>query len=403
MNLASVDPGPIDVARMRRDTPTCFGQAFLDNAGSALPTSIALETTVAHLRLESDVGGYAAQNEALGRISQTLGALGRLVGVSRDHIALQTSATAAWTRAVQAIEFKPGDRILTTNAEYASNILPLLQLVQRTGVTLEFLPDGSDGVADPASISEMMDERVKLLAITHAPSQNGLLVDAAAIGTALRSTGSDAWYLLDACQSVGQLPIDLTTIGCDLLAATGRKFLRAPRGTGFLAFSDRALGELQPTPPDMYGSHWNGADGYSSEPDASRFQSFEMSYAGVLGMGAAAEYALAQGLPQIRQRINYLATRLRGVIEASVPNVQVLDRGAEKSGIVVFSCPGDDPVALTQRLRVSGITLSPMSAPTNPKHYASYRSTCVLRASPHIYNTDDDLNVLAQALRVAQP
>ena len=235
------------------------------------------------------------------------------------------------------------------------------------------------------------------MAITHAASQNGLIVDAAGIGAVLRESGSPAWYLLDACQSLGQLPVDMTAIGADFIAATGRKFLRGPRGTGFLAVSPRVLAELEPVPIDMFGAAWDGDQSYELSATASRYQSFETSYAAVLGLGAAIDYSLALGLHNIRERINGLATSLRAQL-SELPGVRVLDRGAEQSGIVVFSCPGDDSWDAARELRAKAVTVTAVTRPTNPPDVDRYGASCVLRASPHVFNTDEDLAALVAAL-----
>ncbi|MGA9146736.1 MAG: aminotransferase class V-fold PLP-dependent enzyme, partial [Candidatus Nanopelagicales bacterium] len=387
----------IDVAACRADTPACEGQAFLDNAGSALSPTAVTRTVIDYLKREQEVGGYAAMDEAQDRILAVNASAGELVGVPVDQVALQTSATAAWRRAFGSIPLRAGDRILTTRAEYASNVLPMLQASRRVGAIVEFIPDGPDGTVDPAALGAMLDERVRVVAITHAASQNGLIVDAAGIGAVLRESGSPAWYLLDACQSLGQLPVDMTAIGADFIAATGRKFLRGPRGTGFLAVSPRVLAELEPVPIDMFGAAWDGDQSYELSATASRYQSFETSYAAVLGLGAAIDYSLALGLHNIRERINGLATSLRAQL-SELPGVRVLDRGAEQSGIVVFSCPGDDSWDAARELRAKAVTVTAVTRPTNPPDVDRYGASCVLRASPHVFNTDEDLAALVAAL-----
>ncbi len=387
----------IDVSAVRADTPACQEQAFLDNAGSALSPKVVTQTVIEHLDREQEIGGYAAMEEAEDRLFAVVGSAGRLVGVSPDQVALQPSATFAWLRAFTSIPLSAGDRILTTRAEYASNALAMIQAARRAEATVEFIPNGPDGSVDPAALTAMLDERVKVVAITHAASQNGLVADAPRIGAALRDAGSEAWYLLDACQSVGQMPVDLAHTGADFIAATGRKFLRAPRGTGFLAVSERVLTELEPVPIDMFGAVWDGEFGYELSPTATRYQSFETSYAGVLGLGAAIDYTLEIGLEDTHARIAMLADSLREML-AGVDGVRVLDRGAEKSGIVVFSCPGIDDWTTVRTLRSKGIIVTAVTRPTNPVHVDSYASACVLRASPHIYNTEADLERLVSAL-----
>lgn len=387
----------IDVDKVRADTPAADSLAFLDNAGSALSPAVVASTVVEYLECEQRIGGYAAMDEAEQRLLDVSASAAQLVGVGAEQIALQTSATAAWLRAFSSIPLEAGDRILTTRAEYASNVLPMLQAARRSGATVEFIANGDDGTVDPVALGEMLDKRVKVVAVTHAASQNGLIADAEGIGSVLRAADSDAWYLLDACQSLGQLPVSMEATGADFIAATGRKFLRGPRGTGFLATSPRVLAELEPVPIDMFGTAWDGGLGYEVSPTASRFQSFETSFAGVLGLGAAIDYALDLGLANIRARLVELSNSLRDLL-SQVEGIRVVDRGSNKSAIVAFACPGDDPWAVVRRLRAKGIIVTAVTAATNPPDVASYNSHCVLRASPHYYNTPADIETLATAL-----
>ncbi|NQU36976.1 MAG: aminotransferase class V-fold PLP-dependent enzyme, partial [Actinobacteria bacterium] len=345
----------LDLARTRRETPTCEAQTFLDSAGSALSPTIVNETLIAHLKLEQEVGGYVAAAQVLPGITDATATVGALVGAAPHQIAWQPSATAAWNRAISSIPFRDGDRVLTTSAEYASNVIPLLQAHKKVGLEIDVIPDGPDGAADPIAFDAMLDDRVRAVAITHAPSQNGLLVDAQAFGDVLRARNSNAWFLLDACQSVGQMPIEMGSIGADFVSATGRKWIRGPRGTGFLAVSDRALGELEPDPMDMCGAMWLGGTDYQPVENATRFQSFEMSIAGLLGLGAAAAYALELGLDQIRNRVSELASGLREDLDR-IAGVRVLDRGSERTGIVTFAVPGDNAFVAANELRASGVT-----------------------------------------------
>lgn len=387
----------IDVAQVRADTPAADSLTFLDNAGSALSPAIVTSTVIDYLEREQRVGGYAAAEEEAERLAHVPASAGKLVGVEAEQIALMPSATAAWLRAFASVPLESGDRILTTRAEYASNVLPMLQSARRVGATVEFIPDGPDGSVDPAALGEMLDARVKVVAITHAASQNGVTADATEIGRVLRAADSNAWYLLDACQSLGQMPVDLTEIGADFVSATGRKFLRGPRGTGFLAVSPRVLAEIEPVPIDMFGTTWDGNLDYTVGPTAARFQSMETSFAGVLGLGAAIDYALAAGIDAIRERLVMLSTHLREAL-AEIDGVRVHDRGAQQSAIGVFSCPGSDSWEKVRELRRNNVIVTAITEPTNPRDVATYNSVCVLRASPHYYNTESDLSALTTAL-----
>jgi selenocysteine lyase/cysteine desulfurase len=242
----------------------------------------------------------------------------------------------------------------------------------------------------------MLDERVRVVAVTHAPSQNGLLNPAEAIGTAVRELAPDAWYVLDACQSVGQVPLDVTAIQADFLTATGRKFLRGPRGTGFL-WSSRRAQELEPYLIDLEAATWTSADDYEVTPGAARFESWEKPYAAMLGMGAAADHALAVGLDVAQARIGWLADRIR-VALADLPRVVVRDRGTVRTGIVVVSVDGREAADVVRDVTAAGVNVS-----CSPRSYAvrdfdAQGVDALVRISPHVYNDDADIDALVDAV-----
>ena len=387
----------LDVEVLRADTLGCSRVIHLNNAGSALPPRVVTDVMVAHLRREEEIGGYEAHAEAADRVFAAYDSVAQLVNVGRDRVAFVESATAAWDRGIQAIafseHFEAGDRFLVASSEYASNVIPLLQLAQRHGATVEFIPDGDDGTLDVEALGAMLDERVRIVSITHAPSQNGLLNDVVAVGDMLRINGSGAWYLVDACQSVGQLPVDFGRIGCDVLSATGRKFLRGPRGTGFLAVSQRMLDEVQPFPLDLHGGEWTTDSDYAVAPGAARFESWERSSAGLLGLGAAVDYALGCGIDDLRARIDLLATRLREGL-GDIPGVDVRDRGSIRTGIVTLSAR--DPQSIVAGLRTAGINTS-FSPPDYARHdFVTHGIDGLVRLSPHAYNTEDEIHVAVE-------
>ncbi|HEY2777860.1 MAG TPA: aminotransferase class V-fold PLP-dependent enzyme, partial [Gaiellaceae bacterium] len=222
----------IDVERVRADTPGVAHVAHLNNAGSALPPRQVHDAVVDHLQREAEIGGYEAARERKDRWEHTYDALARLLNAEREEIAVIENATRAWDMAFYAFPFEPGDRILTGRAEYASNWIALKQVADRTGARIDVVPDDEHGQIDVTALESMLDDDVRLVSLVHVPTQSGLVNPAAAVGRLTRAAGVP--LLLDACQSVGQLPVDVEELGCDILSGTGRKFLRGPRGTGFL-------------------------------------------------------------------------------------------------------------------------------------------------------------------------
>jgi selenocysteine lyase/cysteine desulfurase len=302
-------------------------------------------------------------------------------------------------RAFLSVPLRAGDRVLVSQAEYASNVLSIMSVTRRAGATVEAVPDDGTGVLDVEALRAMLDERVRIVAVTHAPSHNGLLNLAEDVGRVLRESGSDAWYLLDACQSVGQVPLDVAAIGADFLSATGRKFLRGPRGTGFLWTSDRAR-ELEPALLDLHAARWTGATTYELADGATRYENWEKSYAALLGLGAAADYALDLGIDVTQRRITWLADQVRARV-AELPGVVVNDRGTTRTGIVTFSVAGRDAAEVVAAIKAAGVNVS-----YSPREYAvpdfdAHGITGQVRVSPHVFSTEDDIDALVDGLRAA--
>jgi cysteine desulfurase/selenocysteine lyase len=384
----------VDIERIRAETPGCQDVVHLNNAGAALPPAPVHDTVIRHLEQEAGIGGYEAADAALERLTESYGVLARLIGARPDEIAYVENATRAWDMAFHAIPFRRGDRILTTTSEYASNALGFIQTAARHGVVVEVVPDDEHGQISLAALARLLDQGgVRLVAINHVPTHDGLINPVAEVGALARAAG--ALFLVDACQSVGQLAVDVAVIGCDLLSATGRKFLRGPRGTGFLYVRREVLAELEPPFVDLRAADWTGQDSYELRPDARRFETWERYVAGQLGQAAAAAYAMDLGLDLIEERVISLAGRLRTAL-AEVPGITVRDRGRRKSGIVTFTHAGVGAAEIVRSLaerrinvRVAEQTYRYDSGATPPPR---------VRASVHYYNTEDELDRTVTAL-----
>ncbi|MDH2327404.1 aminotransferase class V-fold PLP-dependent enzyme [Cereibacter sp. SYSU M97828] len=389
----------IDLNRLREDTPGAACRIHLNNAGAALMPRPVLDRMLRHLNREALIGGYEAAAEAEEQHRAVYASVARLIGASPEEIALTENATAAWQMGFYAQSFRPGDRILTARAEYAANYVALLQVARRSGAVIEVIPDDPHGVLDPEALERMIDGRVRLIAITWVPTNGGLVNPAAEVGRIARRHGIP--YLLDACQAVGQMRVDVADLGCDMLSATGRKFLRGPRGTGFLYVRRAFLDGLHPAMIDHFGAPWTSVDGYDLRADARRFETWESNHAAQLGLGAAIDYALEIGIPQIEQRCRHLSARMRSLLR-DVPGLRLHDLGTDPASIVTFSLGGHDPAAVKAHLAKGGINVS-VSAPSSTLLDALARDLpAVIRASPHYYNTDDEVDALVGACRSLQ-
>jgi cysteine desulfurase/selenocysteine lyase len=386
---------PIDIERARRDTPATSKILHFNNAGAALMPAPVLQTQLRHLQLEADIGGYEAAASEDERIEAIYDSIAQLLNADRTEIALVENATVAWDMAFYSVGFAPGDRILTAEAEYASNHIAFLQVARRSGAVIDVVPSDDAGELDVEALERMIDRRVKLIAITHVPTNGGLVNPAAAIGRIARAHG--ILYLLDACQSVGQLPMDVAAIGCDMLSATGRKYLRGPRGTGFLYVRRGVLDQLEPPFLDLQAATWVEPDRYEIRPDARRFENWERNVAAQLGLGAAVDYALGWGLADIAERIEALAEELRRRL-GKIPGVNVRDRGRRRCGIVTFTVEGKPPRDIVAALRQQRINCH-ASGPSSTLLVAPVRRLpALVRASVHYYNTEAEVARFAAAV-----
>jgi selenocysteine lyase/cysteine desulfurase len=382
----------------RDDTPGTAHRIHLNNAGAGLMPTAVLSAMTSHLEREAVLGGYESEDEAAPRIKEAYEAVAALLKARSLNVAVVENATVAFFQALSAFDFRPGDVIVTTRNDYISNQLAYLSLARRRGVEVRRAADLATGGVDPESVRDLLrDPRVRLLAVTWVPTNSGLIQPAEALGEVAEAAGVP--YLIDACQAVGQLPVDVGRLRCDFLSATARKFLRGPRGIGFLYVSERALERgLSPLHIDMRGGVWKSADSFALAPDARRFENWEFSYALVLGLGAAAAYAATVGVERGGLRARAMATRLRASL-AAVPGLRVLDRGAELAAIVTVEVAGRDAPALVRELRAHRINTSAALRDYAVIDMDDKRATSAIRLSPHYYNTDTELDTAIEAMR----
>jgi selenocysteine lyase/cysteine desulfurase len=386
-----------DLERWRAETPGVLNRIHFNNAGAGLMPAPVLAELEAHLRLEAEIGGYEAADLRAEAIDEGLTAVAGLVGAPRRSMAVVSSATAGFVAALSAFDFRPGDRIVTSRADYISNQIQYLALARRHGVEVVRANDLPEGGVDPDHVRALLDQGpCRLVAMTWIPTNSGLVQELEAVGRIADAAGVP--YLVDACQAVGQLPISVEALRCDYLSATSRKFLRGPRGIGFLYVSDRALDRGDhPLHVDMRGAHWTRASEYRVVTDARRFQEWELPYALVLGMGAAARYAAAIGLERIQRLAWTRAEELRGRL-AVLPGARVLDRGGTRCAIVTVAFRGHDPAVLSDRLRARRINANVSLREYAVIDFDEKGVAGAIRLSPHYYNSAEEVETVATAL-----
>lgn len=386
------------LARWREETPGCAQRVHLNNAGAGLMPQPVLDAMVGHLNREANFGAYESADAAESAVHDAYRNVARLLGTQARNIAVVENSTVAFFQALAAFDFQEGDVIVTTRNDYVSNQLAYLSLARRCGVEVRRAANLGSGEADPHSVRELLrDSRVRLLAVTWVPTNSGLMQPVEALGEIAESAGVP--YLIDACQAVGEIPVDVARLRCDFLSATARKFLRGPRGIGFLYVSDRALkrGDY-PLYIDMRGAAWTAADTFEPAPDARRFENWEFACALVLGLGAAAQYAANVGIEHGGRRAREHAATLRNKLRA-LPGFRVLDRGKELAAIVTLAVPGWEAPELVTVLRERGINTSASLGEYAVIDMAEKQVSSALRLSPHYYNTDAEIDLVIDALQ----
>lgn len=386
-----------DIEQLRADTAGCEQTVFFNNAGASLQPRPVVARVIEHLRLEEQIGGYEAADRVTAELEAVYDSVARLLHCATDEIALQENATRGWEMAFYSLRFAAGDRIVTTANEYASNYIAFLQVAQRIGAEIHVVESDQAGEVDLEALRKLLDDRVKLIALTHLPTNGGLVQPAAQVGELARRTGIP--FLLDATQSAGQIHLDVEALGCDMLCATGRKYLRGPRGTGFLYVRRSMLDKMEPPLLDMHAANWISQDKFDVRCDAKRFETWESAAATRLGLGVAIEYALALGLKNIERRVQELGALLRERL-GEVKGVTIQDLGRVRSGIVTFTCEGHAAGEVMQGLKEQGIAVRVSDRSSTLIDMERRGLEELVRASVHYYNTEEEIERLCEAVRL---
>ncbi|MGI3228351.1 aminotransferase class V-fold PLP-dependent enzyme [Streptomyces sp. GTA36] len=403
MSTDTAVPGPpptprsptLDVAALRAATPGMRHARHMNAAGAALPSAATLAAVTGHLHLESLLGGYEAAEALADSTERVYQSAARLIGAAPQDIALVDSASTAWQRALGALRLKAGDRVLASSSTYVSSALHLLEMRDSHGIVLEVLPADASGQVDLGALETALREPAALVTIAHVPTSSGLVEPVAAVGTLAARAGVP--LLLDATQSLGQLPVDVQEMHCGIVVATGRKFLRGPRGTGLLYVDPELRARTRPAAPDVRGAEWSSAYQYEVVPGARRYETWESSHALRLGLGAALDEALDLGVALIRDHVTELAERLRAGL-SGVPGIRRTDPPAAASGIVTFLREDEDPRQTVRDLRATGFRLTTVPASHGQWDLGRRGLERVARASLHVYNSADDVDALVAAL-----
>ncbi|MBT5073940.1 MAG: aminotransferase class V-fold PLP-dependent enzyme [Kordiimonadaceae bacterium] len=385
----------LDKEKIYEDTPGKKNVIHFNNAGASLVTQVVLDTQKNYLDLEASIGGYEALAKSQSQVENVYKSVARLINASAEEIAIVENATVGWAMAFYAIDFKPGDRILTVEAEYVSNFIAYLHMANEKGVSIEVIPSGEDGNLCIDILESMIDDKVKLISATHVPTNSGLVNAVAELGKVAKK--HNILFLLDACQSVGQMPIDVEELGCDMLSATSRKYLRGPRGVGFLYVRKSVIESLHPPIVDLRSATWVSPTRYELRPDARRFENWEDNCAAKLGFGAAVNYALDIGLENIKARNDELAGYLRSKL-STLPGVHLHTISEAQCAITTFHIDGHEAGEIVDALRSRGINTSLSDPSSTLLDATKNRLPNLVRASVHYYNDESEIDKFIEAL-----
>lgn len=386
----------MDIEKLRADTPGTKNVIHFNNAGASLMTQSVYETVINYLEQEVARGGYETAEKHRSALHATYHSIASLINADPNEIALLENATAAWNMAFASIDFEKGERILTSVAEYASNYIAYLRLRQDIDIEIDIIPNDEHGQTSVNALHTMMNDDVRLISITHMPTNSGLVNPVEKIGTIAEQ--NDCLFLVDACQSVGQYPVDVQKVSCDMLSATGRKYLRGPRGTGFLYVNSDVLPDLIPPFLDLHSAEWTTKNQFKIRDDARRFENWEANYAGILGLKKAVDYALNLGIKNIWKHITKLAEELRWRL-AELPEVKVRDIGKTKGGIVTFTVASISPGEVKEELSKRNINANTSPRSSTLLDMQERELDEVVRASVHYYNTEEEIEKMTDVLK----
>ena len=385
-----------DIERARNDTRACEDIVHFNNAGSSLMPAPVADAFREFFDQEEMTGGYETADRNHAQLEHFYTATASLLNCENEEIAFIENATRAWDMAFYSFRFNAGDKILTTIAEYGSNVIAYNQCVKRFGVELVFIENDQHGQVDIQALENQIDDRVKLISMTHIPTGGGLINPAAAIGRVATAAGIP--FLLDSCQGVGQVALDVKKIGCTMMCGTGRKYLRGPRATGFLYVQKDLIEQLDPPMLDQHAADLISPTEYVIRPDAKRFENWEQNFAGKAALGVAIDYAMSYGMPAIQRRICALANKFRDQLQ-DIDGVVITDEGLARGGIVTFTVANKTPAQLKTELAKQGINVSVSDGSGSLVSFVQRGLTEVVRASVHYFNTESEIDYFAQNLR----
>ena len=372
--------------------PILGKMAFLNHAGVA-PVSGSAAAALRKYASQAESAAYV-NSHWYGQIRKIKQLAATLIGASGDHeIAFVPNTSSGLSLVAKGLDWQPGDNVVITNVEYPANRYPWEDL-KRFGVELIEISQHADGRIDPEDVAEAITNRTRVVAISHVQYASGQRIALKSISDMGHRAGG--YLCVDAIQSVGAIPINVRDFGVDFLSADGHKWLLSPEGCGIFYCREDLIELLHPSVVGWM--NMVNATDYSNyhlefQPDARRFEPGSYNIPGILALGASMQLLLEVGIDSIWSRIDALTMRLcEGLAEKEYRIFSPRDpsNAEERSGIVAFNPPYPDtrltpPLPkLVSTLEQEGIVIVVREGR--------------LRASPHFYNTPQQINALVEAL-----
>ena len=385
----------LDIEKIRSETPGCSQKIHFNNAGSSLSPQSVTDAVISYLTREQEVGGYEAAEEAKYLLNNFYVEFAELLNCDESEIAFIENSTRAWELAVHSIKWAHGDQIITAETEYGSNYLGLLHIAKRKSLDLITVPCDEFGVVSLNQLEKSITSKTKLIALTHIASQRGDIQPAPDVGAIAKK--NKVLFLLDACQSVGQINLDTEELNCDFLCGSGRKYLRGPRGTGFLFVKNKILQSLEPIFLDLHSASWRDSKSYEFINTAKMFECYERNVAAMIGLSTAVQYLSKLGINAIEERISHLSSALIAGL-SELQGIRVLEKSHHRSGIITFTKDNIDAKILRNELQRRNINVSVCKQQNAQLDLGVELTGDVTRASLHYYNTQQEVSEFLQAL-----
>lgn len=389
-----------DAAAFRADTPGAATVVHLNAAGAGLPPRIVTETVMHHLAEEARVGPHWAAARAQADLDQVRAAAAELLQCGPHNVAFGGSAGTMWAMAFLAMPVKRRARVLVARSEWAGNVLNLMKRRLADAISIEIMPvDEQSGRIDVARVADLIDERTAAIAVPVTASGFGVRQPVERLAALPRPDG--CLLLVDGAQAVGQVPVGMTSLAADVLVTPSRKWLRGPRGEAIMALSDRALARLGDPPVlSQVGSRWTSIDSYATRADARRFETYEFSVAGRLGLGAAIADVLHHGVENIGAAIRARLGRIHAGLR-SIPGVTVFEDDAGESAFLTFTAEPVAPAELNDRLAEANIAAAVVDREYARADLEARGLDAVNRVAPHAYTSDEDIDRFLDAVSTA--